>query len=107
MALQDHLELADIANQFDERTVQVLTNKRDALWERMSQSGPVTKEAQEAYDKLDAQVTFFTGMLDRFRRIMSYDAVLVDKCDKLVEAYEAGNTAEMVKMINKIKEVIQ
>ena len=104
MALQEHLELAEIANLFEERTVNPLVEKRTKLFELMKES--TTKEAEDAYKKLDAQVIFFTGMLDRFRRIMSFDAVLVDKCDKLIEAYEAGKSSEMVAQIEKIKQII-
>lgn len=103
--LQEHLELADILEIFNERTVSKIVDKRDKLWEMMKKS--TTKEAQAEYDRLCAQAMFFEGMSDRFKKIISFDAVLVDKCEKLIEAYESGNSTEMVNMINKIKEVIQ
>ncbi len=105
MALNEHIEISEMLNEFDKQYIAVMVDRRDALWNQMRTSQ--TYEAQIEYDKLNMRVFFLQYMVDKLRSVLKYDAILVARCENIVELFESGKAADMKKAIDKLKEVIE
>lgn len=103
MRFQDHIQIIDIVKQFEEDFFGPMELKRDQLWELMKDSK--TEESEEVYSTLNAKVIFLQAMIQRIRLVITYDAVLVDKCDKLAKAFAEGNSVQTMKLINDLKNI--
>ena len=104
MRFQDHIKIIDIVNQFEQEFFGPMELKRDQLWELMKDSK--TKESEEVYSTLNAKVIFLQAMIQRMRLLITYDAVLIDKCDKLTKAFAEGDSVQTIKLINDLKNIV-
>lgn len=105
MALETHLILADELNDFEKDYLSAMVKKRDELWENMKDFSH-TNEAAKKYDELNCKVIFLQGMLKNMRAVSSGDAVIVDRAQKFIQAFDGGKVTEISRTLTRLKEVV-